>query len=39
MQTIELHHEIEISKNGAVYDIDNLLVMTPKRHIQLHKGG
>ena len=38
-KTFELHHKIEISKDGAVYDLDNLLVMTPKRHIKLHKGN
>ncbi|WP_353852608.1 S-type pyocin domain-containing protein [Pseudomonas sp.] len=38
-KTFELHHQIEISKDGAVYDLDNLLVMTPIRHIQLHKGN
>lgn len=38
-KTFELHHQIEISKDGAVYDLDNLLVMTPKRHINLHKGN
>lgn len=37
-RTFELHHEVEISKDGAVYGLDNLLVMTPKRHIELHKG-
>ena len=37
-RTFELHHEVEIAKGGAVYDLDNLLVMTPKRHIHLHKG-
>ena len=28
-KAFELHHQIEISKNGDVYDLDNLLVMTP----------
>ena len=32
----EIHHVNFISKSGAVYDIDNLRIMTPKRHIELH---
>lgn len=34
----ELHHVVPISKGGAVYDIDNIAVMTPRRHIEVHKG-
>ena len=37
-KAFELHHRIEIAKGGAVYGLDDLFVMTPKRHIQLHKG-
>ncbi|MGP2544962.1 colicin-like bacteriocin tRNase domain-containing protein [Yersinia sp. 2541 StPb PI] len=33
----ELHHVQPISKGGAVYDIDNIRVLTPKRHIKIHK--
>ncbi|WP_330999766.1 HNH endonuclease signature motif containing protein [Pseudomonas aeruginosa] len=32
----EIHHVVQISQGGAVYDIDNLRVMTPKMHIQIH---
>lgn len=35
----EIHHKIHISKGGAVYDVDNLIVVTPKRHIKIHSGG
>ncbi|EEA1084622.1 colicin-D [Salmonella enterica] len=37
----ELHHVKPISEGGGVYDVDNLRVMTPKRHIEVHKknGG
>ncbi|EJU5353318.1 cell envelope integrity protein TolA [Salmonella enterica] len=37
----ELHHVKPISEGGEVYDVDNLRVMTPKRHIEVHKknGG
>jgi hypothetical protein len=34
----EIHHGIEIAKGGAVYDMENLSVLTPKRHIEVHKG-
>lgn len=34
----ELHHVKPISEGGAVYDADNLRVMTPKRHIEVHKN-
>ncbi|KAB0484703.1 S-type Pyocin [Pseudomonas reinekei] len=33
----ELHHIELISEGGAVYDIDNIKVVTPKRHSELHK--
>nr|WP_318382539.1 S-type pyocin domain-containing protein [uncultured Enterobacter sp.] len=34
----ELHHMEEIQNGGAVYDVDNLGVTTPKRHIEIHQG-
>jgi pyocin large subunit-like protein len=34
----ELHHIEEIQNGGAVYDVDNLGVATPKRHIEIHRG-
>lgn len=37
--SFEIHHVNEISKGGDVYNIDNLRVMTPKRHVDIHKGG
>ncbi len=36
---IELHHKVEISKGGDVYNVDNLNALTPKRHIDIHKGN
>jgi hypothetical protein len=36
---VELHHHVEISKGGDVYNIDNLKALTPKRHIEIHKGN
>lgn len=36
---IELHHKVEIFKGGDVYNADNLRALTPKRHIEIHKGN
>jgi hypothetical protein len=36
-KTFELHHDVEVSLGGDVYGVDNISVMTPRRHIQLHK--
>ncbi|MEB0044891.1 MULTISPECIES: S-type pyocin domain-containing protein [unclassified Pseudomonas] len=33
----EIHHIEHIQHGGAVYDVDNLSVMTPKRHAEIHK--
>ncbi|EJL01960.1 S-type pyocin family protein [Pseudomonas fluorescens Q2-87] len=33
----ELHHKHFISLNGQVYDIDNITLITPKRHIEIHR--
>ncbi|WP_165392178.1 S-type pyocin domain-containing protein [Pseudomonas tructae] len=35
-RTLELHHIEHIANGGAVYDLDNLTLMTPRRHINLH---
>lgn len=33
----EIHHIENIQHGGAVYDIENLRVATPKRHAEIHK--
>ncbi|MDI2594129.1 S-type pyocin domain-containing protein [Pseudomonas sp. 681] len=33
----EIHHIEHIQHGGAVYDVDNLSVATPKRHAEIHK--
>nr|WP_241391695.1 HNH endonuclease signature motif containing protein [Yersinia frederiksenii]ULG19816.1 HNH nuclease [Yersinia frederiksenii] len=38
-QRFELHHVKPIKDTGAVYDVDNIRVTTPKRHIDIHKGS
>ena len=34
----ELHHKQHISQEGGVYDIDNVSVVTPKHHIEIHRS-
>ena len=34
----EIHHIMSISEGGDVYGIDNLKIIAPKYHIQLHRG-
>jgi hypothetical protein len=36
--SFEIHHVDEVAKGGAVYDIDNMRVVTPRRHIDIHRG-
>ncbi|SUG40515.1 Rhs-family protein [Salmonella enterica] len=33
----EIHHR-RVAKGGDVYNVDNLNVVTPKRHIEIHRG-
>ncbi|MDS1309092.1 pyocin, partial [Marinobacter sp. F60267] len=33
----EIHHVEEIRNGGAVYDVENMRVLTPLRHIQVHR--
>lgn len=37
-RSFELHHDKPISQDGGVYDMDNIRVTTPKRHIDIHRG-
>ncbi|WP_166221127.1 S-type pyocin domain-containing protein [Pseudomonas atagonensis] len=36
-KTYELHHVVRVSDGGAVYDIENLRISTPKNHIDIHR--
>jgi hypothetical protein len=38
-EKIEIHHKQRITDGGAVYDLENLSILTPKAHIDLHKKG
>lgn len=35
----EIHHKHRVSEGGSVYDLDNLIIMTPKDHIQTHRNN
>ncbi|WP_255141912.1 S-type pyocin domain-containing protein [Pseudomonas mandelii] len=35
---LELHHVNQISKDGEIYDMDNIRIVTPKRHSEIHNG-
>ncbi|WP_327326953.1 MULTISPECIES: hypothetical protein [Salmonella] len=35
--TYEIHHVGKIQYGGMVFDVDNLMINTPKNHIRLHK--
>ena len=34
----EIHHMDHIANGGAVYNVENLRIVTPKNHIKLHSG-
>ncbi len=33
-----IHHKTEIQFGGAVYDMSNMLIVTPKQHHEIHYG-
>ncbi|AFY22381.1 S-type pyocin domain-containing protein [Pseudomonas sp. UW4] len=33
----EFHHKIYVSKNGSVYGVENMSLVTPKRHKAIHR--
>ena len=35
----EIHHKHRVSEGGSVYDLDNLIIMTTKGHIQTHRNN
>lgn len=37
--TFELHHITPIEHGGSVYDLDNLVVVSPRTHIYIHDYG
>ena len=39
VRKFEIHHVKEIQYGGAVYDVDNLRIVTPKQHKNIHSKG
>ncbi|MBV4542480.1 S-type pyocin domain-containing protein [Pseudomonas vlassakiae] len=37
-RVFEIHHVIPLKDGGAVYDIDNLRITTPKNHVRIHRN-
>lgn len=37
-RAFEIHHVIPLTDGGAVYDIDNLRITTPKNHVRIHRN-
>jgi len=37
-RSFEIHHIKPISQGGEVYNVDNMGITTPKRHIDIHRG-
>lgn len=35
----ELHHKKYVSTDGELYGIDNIVILTPKKHIDIHRGS
>lgn len=36
LKSYQIHHRKRIADDGAVYDMDNMRIVTPKRHFELH---
>jgi len=36
---LEIHHIELVSEGGQVYDVDNMLIMTPRLHISIHSSN
>lgn len=35
----ELHHKVGLAEGGDLYNADNINIVTPKAHVEIHKGG
>lgn len=33
----EIHHKQRVADGGAVYDVDNMVILSPKFHVQIHR--
>ncbi|WP_423811864.1 HNH endonuclease signature motif containing protein [Pseudomonas aeruginosa] len=36
-EKFEIHHVVPLESGGALYNTDNLVIVTPKRHSEIHK--
>ncbi|MEG2389868.1 MAG: S-type pyocin domain-containing protein [Pseudomonas sp.] len=34
----ELHHKVGLAEGGDLYNADNINIVTPKAHVEIHKG-
>ena len=39
LNTYQLHHQTPINQGGKVYDVDNLIIVTPKFHKEILSPG
>ncbi|WP_118986505.1 HNH endonuclease signature motif containing protein [Photorhabdus sp. CRCIA-P01] len=37
--SFEIHHVDLVKNGGNIYDLDNLQVVTPKRHVEMHSNN
>ncbi|MGC3112251.1 HNH endonuclease signature motif containing protein [Pseudomonas aeruginosa] len=35
-EKFEIHHVVPLESGGALFNIDNLVIVTPKRHSEIH---
>lgn len=33
----EIHHRKRLADGGAVYDVENMIILSPKFHVEAHK--
>ncbi len=38
-RSFEIHHIKPVSQGGDVYNVDNMAILTPKHHIDIHRGS
>ncbi len=38
-RSFEIHHIKPVSQGGDMYNVDNMCITTPKRHIDIHRGA
>lgn len=38
LASLQIHHKTPISEGGDVYNSENIVIVTPKQHINIHHG-